>query len=76
MAIFRFCYRIEANGASNNEKQKHISKAVSVFKRLKFRLRLASENKLISHASYAHFIKQSIEISKMLNGWLTWSKRI
>lgn len=67
---------VEANSVSNSEKSKYIAKSLSFFYRLKFRLRLASENKIINHKSYAYIIDQSIEINKMLNGWLTWSKRL
>ena len=69
-------YIIEANHMPNSDKQKYINKAIIIFNRLKYRLRLASELKIINHNSYAYFIKQSAEINKMLNGWLTWSKGI
>ena len=69
-------YVVETNTKPNSEKQMYIQKALSSFTRLKFRLRLASECKIISNKSYAHIIDQSEKINKMLKGWLTWSKGI
>jgi hypothetical protein len=67
---------MEVNSVSNREKEKSITEAITIFNRLKFRLRLASENKLLSHKSYAHILKQRKEIDKMLFGWLKWSEKI
>jgi hypothetical protein len=67
---------VESNGKPNSKKQIYIQKSISSFTNLKYRLRLASELKIISLKSYAYITKQSEEIEQMLRGWLTWSKRV
>jgi hypothetical protein len=67
---------IFANTVENKEKKKYIEKALSTFNSLKYRFRIASEIKILSHGRYSYIIKQSVEIEKMLKGWLSWSKRV
>ncbi len=67
---------IFANTVENKEKEKYIAKALSTFNSLKYRFRVASEVKILSNKKYSYIIEQSIEIEKMLRGWLSWSKRI
>lgn len=66
---------IEANNKENTEKHAIIKNASSSFDKLKTRLRLAHELKLISTRKYAHLIEQNEEIGRMLTGWMKWSKR-
>jgi len=66
---------ILANTVQNSEKEKYIARAVATFNSLKYRFRVASDTKILSHKKYSHIIKQSIEIEKMLKGWFSWSKR-
>ena len=66
---------IYANTVDNTMKRKYIGNAISSFNSLKYRLRVASDIKILSHKRHSHIIKQSIEIEKMLRGWYLWSKK-
>jgi hypothetical protein len=70
-----FDWTILANSVDNTEKKKYIGRALATFNSLKYRLRAASELKILSQKKHAHIIKQSAEIEKMLRGWFSWSKR-
>lgn len=65
-----------ANTLENTKKHRYITKALTTFSCLKFRLRLACDLKILNHKKYAYVIKQTSEINKMLNGWLAWSKKV
>ncbi|PIX16387.1 hypothetical protein COZ71_07810 [Candidatus Desantisbacteria bacterium CG_4_8_14_3_um_filter_40_12] len=66
---------ISANTVPNNEKSAIILSASASFDRLKSRLRMAHELKLIAHKQYAHIISQNEEIGKMLSGWYAWAQK-
>lgn len=68
-------YVIYTNTLPNKEKHTQIKKTMVVFNTLKYRLRVLSDLKLLSHKQYAHIIKQTVEINKMLRGWYNWSKK-
>lgn len=75
LAWTSFDFIIEANGIPNNQKGLYISKAIITFNKLKYRIRIGNENKMISHKQYANLITQFDEINKMLTGWFIWSKK-
>ncbi len=64
-----------ANILPNNEKKAYILKASLTFDKLKFRLRLSHELKLVSNKQEAYLIEQNTQINKMLTGWMKWSER-
>lgn len=66
---------VEANFSPNTQKAIAIKKISSDFDKLKLRVRMAHELKLISHRQYGHIILQFEEIGKMLSGWLSWAKK-
>lgn len=69
-------YVIHANTLPNNGKYKAIQKAMTIFDSLRYRLRLASDLKILDHKKYSFLIKQNTKIAKMLRGWFAWSKKI
>lgn len=66
---------IEANILPNNEKAEVIRKSSVAFDKLKIRLRLSHELKLINDRRYAYIIQENEEIGKMLSGWLHWAEK-
>ncbi len=66
---------IEANILPNNEKAGMIRKSSAAFDKLKIRLRLSHELKLINDRRYAFIIQENEEIGKMLSGWLHWAEK-
>jgi hypothetical protein len=65
---------ISANSLPNNKKPDTIRMASVSFDKLKIRLRLAHEIRLIDHKKFAFLIEGNEEIGKMLSGWLSWSE--
>lgn len=65
---------IEANSLSNKLKEPVIRSASASFDKLKLRLRMAHELKLINHKKFSFLIGREEEIGKMLSGWLKWAK--
>ena len=68
-------YVLEANALPNNEKVDSIRKSSVTFDKLKIRLRLAHELKLINDRRYAYLLKENEEIGKMLSGWQKWAEK-
>lgn len=66
---------ILANNLPNMEKSASILQASVAFDKLKIRLRLALEIKLINRQKFAFLVETNEEIGKMLAGWLKWSER-
>jgi len=64
---------IEVNELPNPEKRNMIGNASIAFDKLKTRLRMAYELKLISPRRYSFIIIQNTEIGSMINGWLKWA---
>lgn len=65
---------ILANSLPNKEKPEPILQASIAFDKLKIRLRLAHEIKLINHKKQAFLTEKNEEIGKMLAGWLKWAR--
>ncbi|EKD99646.1 MAG: hypothetical protein ACD_22C00217G0002 [uncultured bacterium] len=66
---------IVANLLPNHEKSEKIRQVSGAFDRLKTRLRMAYELKLITSKKYTYIIEQNEEIGKMINGWLKWAEK-
>ena len=66
---------ILANSLPNKEKPNPILQASIAFDKLKIRLRLAHEIKLINHRIQAFLAEKNEEIGKMLAGWLKWAEK-
>ena len=66
---------ILANSLPNKEKPAVILQASVAFDKLKIRLRLAYEIKLINNKRQAFLIKKNDQIGRMLSGWLKWAKK-
>lgn len=66
---------ILANSLPNKEKPEPIRHASVAFDKLKIRLRLAHEIKLINHKKQAFLAEKNEEIGKMLAGWLAWAEK-
>jgi len=64
---------ILSNTLPNRDKGEIIRQVSVVFDRLKTRLRMAYELKLISHKKYSFVVEQNEEIGKMVSGWLYWA---
>ena len=78
--ILKLCWEtldgvVLANSLPNDKKPKVIRMASVSFDRLKIRLRLAQEIRLISTKKYAYLMERNEEIGKMLAGWLGWAKK-
>jgi four helix bundle protein len=66
---------VEANMATNNQKFEKILLASVSFDRLKTRLKMAYELKLITQKKYSYLIKENKEIGTELTSWLKWAKK-
>ena len=66
---------IGANIAPNNKKVEKIILASESFDKLKARLKMAHELRLISHDKYSYVIKENQKIGIEINGWLKWAKK-
>lgn len=66
---------ILANSLPNKEKPEPIRQASVAFDKLKIRLRLAHEIKLIDHRRQAFLTEKNEEVGKMLAGWLKWAEK-
>ncbi|MFH1543473.1 MAG: four helix bundle protein [Patescibacteria group bacterium] len=66
---------VMANILPNDQKAESIRQASASFDRLKIRLRMAHELKLIAYKQYTFIISQNEEIGKMLSGWLKWAEK-
>ena len=66
---------ILTNNLPNKEKSLSIIRVSVAFDKLKIRLRLALEIKLINCQKFAYLVEMNEEIGKMLTGWLKWSER-
>lgn len=66
---------VTANAFPNSQKKDYILKASITFDKLKFRLRLAHEIKIVSTKQEAFLIEQGVQIDKMLKGWFRWAKK-
>jgi len=63
-----------ANSLPNARKAEVILVGSGSFDRLKTRLRVAHELKLITPKKYSYLMSQNEEIGKMLGGWLAWAE--
>lgn len=66
---------IQANSLPNIQKHSAIRSISVSFDKLKIRLRLAHEIKLINNRRHAFLIEKNEEIGKMLSGWLSWAEK-
>ena len=66
---------ILANSLPNKEKPRSIRQSSVTFDKLKIRLRLAYEIKLINHRRQAFWSEKNEEIGKMLASWLKWAEK-
>lgn len=66
---------VEANFMPNRKKSSAISKMSANLDKLKLRIRMAHELKLISDRRFAFIIEKNEEIGKMISGWLSWAKK-
>jgi len=65
---------IEANAAAPPEKRQKIAELSVAFDKLKARLRMAQELRLISEGQFAHIqTNYCLEFGTMIGGWLKWS---
>lgn len=68
---------LEANQAVNNDKKDKIRLLVAAFEKLKIRIRMSQEIKLISIGQLAHLEDNFVaEIGRMIGGWSNWSLNI
>lgn len=66
---------ILANSLPNNKKSVSIQTASVAFDKLKIRLRLAHEIRLINHKRFIYLVEKKEEIGKMLSGWFSWAEK-
>ena len=57
------------------DKYVNIIKVLHSFDKLKTRLRMAHELKIINDRKYAYILKQIVSIDNEILGWLNWSKK-
>lgn len=62
-----------ANSLPNDRKADVLHTGSGSFDRLKTRLRVAHELKLITPKRYTYLMSQNEELGKMLGGWLSWA---
>lgn len=66
---------LEVNREPNARKQAKISELCLAFEKLKMRIRMSQEIRLISARQFSHIQESySVEIGQMLGGWLNWAK--
>lgn len=67
---------VEANMAANNEKEEKISRLSCSYEKLKLRIRMSQDIKLISARQFAHIEENyMLEIGRMIGGWRNWSAK-
>jgi len=66
---------ISANVSSNSLKAEKLIRTSESFDRLKTRLRMAHELKLIPYSKYSYIIKENEGIGNEISGWLNWAKK-
>lgn len=65
---------LEANSLPNEKKHQKISELSIAFDKLKIRIRMAQEIKLISEGQFSHIqTYYAKETGEMIGGWLNWS---
>jgi len=63
-----------ANAAPNHEKKRGIDHLSQVFDRLKIRLRMAQELRLVTIRQFAHLEENYLtEVGNMIGGWRKWA---
>lgn len=68
---------LEANSLPNNEKKSKIMELSVAFDKLKMRLRMGQELRLISEKQFAHIqTNYNSEIGNMIGGWSKWTAEI
>jgi len=66
---------IETNALPNNNKYSKIISLSNDFDRLKLRIRIAQEIKLISVSQFSHIQENYLtEIGSMIGGWMKWAE--
>lgn len=65
---------ISANLAENKDKYIEITNLLNSFDKLKTRIRMAHELKVINDKKYAYILKQIVSIEKDIINWLSWAK--
>ncbi len=66
---------VVANLSENKNKQEKIIRVSESFDKLKVRLRMAWELKLINNDSYSYIIKENVKIGTEITNWLKWARR-
>lgn len=65
---------VEVNAAANNKKAEKIFQLSCIYEKLKLRIRMSQEIKLISARQFAHIEENyMLEIGRMIGGWLKWA---
>ena len=65
---------ISANLAENKDKYVEIINLLNSFDKLKVRIRMAHELKVINDKKYAYILKHAVSIEKDISSWLSWAK--
>ena len=65
---------ISANLAENKDKYIEITNLLNSFDKLKTRIRMAHELKVINDKKYAYILKHIVSIEKDILNWLSWAK--
>lgn len=66
---------ISANLVEDKDKYIEIAKLLNSFDKLKARIRMAHELKVINDKKYAYILKNAVLIEKDILGWLSWAKK-
>ncbi len=65
---------VTANAVSNTDKSKHIERLDMTYERLKLRVRMSQEIRLLSPGQFVHLERQYLlEIGRMIGGWKRWA---
>ncbi|HOS88921.1 MAG: four helix bundle protein [Tissierellia bacterium] len=67
---------IKANITENNFKADAIAEISKSFDKLKTRLRMAYELRLISNKSYTYILKETTGMGREISRWMNWAKSI
>ena len=68
---------LEANSLPNEKKHQKIKELSVCFDKLKIRIRMAQEIRLISEGQFAHIqTNYAKETGEMIGGWLNWSSNL
>ena len=60
---------------NSRKKSEELQKAIITIERIKIKVRLLHDLKIINLKSYKYFFKRLVEVTRQIERWLAWSKK-